>query len=232
VIRFLPSVPDYIYAQKEDTLFTNLYMSNQARIKINDSNISLEQITKYPWDGNIKIQINTNETTPFVLSLRIPGWARSNPLPGDLYRYQPQQTAAYSIRVNGKEISTDIHKGYAAIDRDWSDGDTLELVLPMAVQRVLANQHVKEDSGKVALERGPIVFCAEGIDNNGKALDLVIPDGAVFKTEFMDDLLNGIMTINGNVARTDGTLAELMAIPYYAWSHRGPGEMTVWFQRN
>jgi uncharacterized protein len=230
IIRFLPSVPDYIYAQKQDTVFVNLYMSNQAQIKIANSDLVLEQQTGYPWDGKIILTVKAKDKTAFVLNLRIPGWATDKPLPGDLYSYIKHKNAAYTVKVNNQVVKTELNKGYAAIQRNWSDGDSIELMLPMNVQRVIANDHVKDDSAKIALERGPIVYCAEWIDNGGKVLDLVLPNQAQFETKYQDDLLGGIMTLKSNAMRSNGKSTAINVIPYYAWSHRGPGEMTVWLK--
>src|SRR4029453_18007500 len=158
-------------------------------------------------------------------------WARSRPVPSELYRYAGDATAAYTIRVNGKPTGERLDGGYAVIARTFSKDDVITLELPMPVRRVLADDRVAEDSGKVALERGPLVYCAEGSDNAGSALDLVVPDDARFKVERRPDLLGGVAVLRGTIPNGAGKPRELFAIPYYVWSHRGPGEMAVWLRR-
>jgi len=231
IIRFIPSIPDYIYAQKEDTLFVNLYMSNRADIEFGDKNLILEQSTKYPWDGKIVFNIETKKDISFTLNLRIPGWARNRPVPGNLYSYLAEEHQLFTIRVNNELMKSNLEEGYVGIKRHWINGDIIELTLPLSVRRVLANENIEDNRGKIALERGPLVYCAEWIDNSGKVLDIVVPDEVSFATEYRDDLLGGITTLKSEVLRADGKQTILTAIPYYAWSHRGPGEMTVWLNR-
>jgi hypothetical protein len=173
--------------------------------------------------------------------IRIPGWARGEVVPSDLYRYLDNPDMKVTLKLNGKNVPLDIQKGYAVLSREWKSGDTIELALPMPVRRVAAHEAVKDNKGRVALERGPIVFCAEFADNkDGQVLNLVLEDGTPLKAEFQSDLLNGVMTVKGQtqvVRRTlDGKVepAETVpfkAIPYYAWAHRGRGPMTVWVAR-
>ena len=230
IIRFMPSVPDYIYAQREDTLFANLFVANDAGLEIGKVKVEIRQETNYPWEGKVKFHVTTGENATFTLNIRIPGWAQEKPVPSDLYRYLDKNPESFEIRVNDELLSIPIKKGYATIHRTWSNGDVIELNLPMPVRRVMAHEKVTEDSAKVALERGPIVYCAEWIDNGGKVLDLVLPHDAEFDVEFDNDLLGGINVIKSEILRTSGQSAALVAIPYYAWSHRGPGEMAVWLR--
>ncbi|RQV95817.1 MAG: glycoside hydrolase family 127 protein [Calditrichaeota bacterium] len=231
IMRFMPSVPDYIYAQRNDSLYVNLFIANNARININENDIQITQKTDYPWDDRVEFNFGLNKETTFVLKIRIPGWAQNKPVPGDLYSYLSNTSGQYKIRLNGEEITGVTHKGYAEISRTWQDGDVVELFLPMPVRRVLSNELVADNKDKVALERGPVVYCAEWIDNGGRALDLIVPDDAIFSTEFKNDLLGGVTVIKGKVIREKGRITDLTAIPYYAWSHRGPGEMAVWLGR-
>jgi len=231
IIRFIPSVPDYIYAQKEDSVYINLFIANKSHIEINENPVEIEQVTHYPWDGKVIIKVNPDKKEKFTVNIRIPGWALENPLPGDLYHYLKSSKKPVSLKINGKTITQKIKKGFAGITRKWSKGDQIELNLPMEVRRVLANEKVEEDLNKVALVRGPLVYCAEGIDNDLHVLDLVIPDNAEFQIEKQPDLLGGVIVIKGSVLDQSGNQRELIAIPYYSWSHRGPGEMAVWLKR-
>jgi DUF1680 family protein len=231
VTRFIPSVPEYIYALDNDSLFVNLLVASTAHIHLGESSIEVTQTTNYPWDGKIEIRIDPETSMTFVMKIRIPGWALGKPVPSDLYHYLEVKPDQYMLSVNGEPVQSELRKGYATIQRKWSPGDVIELNLPMPVRRVQAHESVKDGIGKVALERGPIVYCAEWADNGGKVLDLVIPDEAQFKIEHREDLLGGITIILGDVLNETGQTKQLTAIPYYAWSHRGAGEMAVWLER-
>ena len=232
IIRFIPSVPGYIYALKDNEIYVNLFIASKAEIELNRNKVEINQQTNYPWDGQIKIRINPQVKSEFVLKVRIPGWATGKPVPSDLYRFADDNTESYILTLNGKPIDFKIDKGFAVIKHEWSKNDILELDLSMPVRLVLANEKVKDDRGMAAIERGPIVYCAESADNGKDIPGFVIPDQANFKSEFVDNLLGGITTIEANVKYNSGKKRELTAIPYYAWSHRGPGEMAVWLKRS
>jgi uncharacterized protein len=222
VVRLLPSLPGYIYATQGSRLFVNLYIGSQTTLNIGGSAAEVIQETNYPWDGKIKLTINPDQPAPFKLSLRIPGWVRGQPVPSDLYRYLDDTANEVTLRVNGETFAADEVDGYIHIDRIWQLNDVVELEIPMSIRRVIAHSQVDDCQEKVALERGPIVYAAEGIDNGGKALDIVLPDDQRLTAGHRADLLGGIMVITGE---------GFMAIPYYAWSHRGMSEMAVWLSR-
>ncbi len=228
VIRFMPSVPNYIFAHRGQSLYVNLFIACSANIQLDKGKVAISQETNYPWDGNIVIHVDPKSRKQFTLRVRIPGWAMNQPLPGDLYRFAENDTEKVTLTVNGKHANIKMDQGYAVIDRKWEKGDVVRLSLPMPIRRVLANEKVKDDSNKVALIRGPLTFCAEGVDNDGKVLDRIIPDDAQFTIESRPDLLHGITGIK---VLYPGGKSDLIEIPYYAWSHRGPGEMTVWIAR-
>ena len=232
VARFLPSVPGYIYAHRNDSLYINLFVANRARIRLQKTAIGLEQQCDYPWDGKVKVLINPETGKRFTVRLRIPGWALDKPLPGDLYHFLEESPEAITLKVNGEAVDFKIEKGYAGISRRWSKGDVIELELPMPVRRVSAHEKVEDNRNKVVLVRGPVVYCAEGVDNDGKALDLVLPDNAVLSSEHRRELLAGVTVVKSWALNQSGKKRELVAIPYYAWSHRGPGEMAVWLLRS
>ena len=231
VIRFIPSVPDYIYAHKDDCLYVNLFIAGKANVEMDKANVEISQKTGYPWDGKVVIKVNPKSSEKFAINVRMPGWAVGKPLPSDLYSYLNDDVEKVTLKLNGKSIDIKTDKGYAVIERKWSKGDTIELNLPMPIRRVVASEKVKDDIGKTALVRGPIAYCAEWVDNDNKVLDMVIPDDAEFKVEHKKDLLGGINIITGDVSDKSGNERKLTAIPYYAWSHRGPGEMAVWLPR-
>ena len=229
--RFIPSIPDYIYAVEGEALFVNLFAASRAAAVVGGARVGVQQTGDYPWNGRIALTITPDQPRSFELRVRIPGWARNEPVPSGLYRYADAAGAAYELRVNGEPISPTLRRGYAVIARVWTPGDTVTLVLPMPVRRVVADARVADTRDKVALERGPLVYAAEWIDNDGSVLNLVVPDGAAFEEEHRSDLLGGVTVVRAAATDQAGRPRRLTAIPYYAWSHRGPGEMAVWLQR-
>jgi DUF1680 family protein len=224
--RFVPSVPGLIYATQADSLYINLYMSNHASVLVNNRKVSISQQTAYPWNGDISITINPETKTTFTLKLRVPGWAQNKPVPGNLYAYLDKNPEKVVLLVNGKEAQADINKGYLEITREWNKGDQVELVLPMSVRRVIANENVQDDRDKVAFERGPLVYCAEEADNNDQILKASVSDNAILKMEEKTILTDKVNAIVSNMPGSKLTL-----VPYYIWSNRGVGKMKVWFQR-
>jgi len=227
VARFIPSLPGYVYAVKDDSVYVNLYIAGSGTIDLGKTRLTVKQDSLYPWEGKIDVSLDLPAPRDFSLCLRIPGWARRQPVPGDLYRYLDEDKGRVGLKLNGRETVLQMDKGYAVIKRRWEKGDKVELNFPMPVRRVIAHEKVSEDMGKVALERGPLVFAVEGVDNDGGVLDRSVSDGMVFVAESRPDLLGGIYTLKGSVPGGD----MLTAIPYYAWSHRGEGEMAVWLMR-
>jgi hypothetical protein len=218
-------------------VYVNLFIGGDATIQTADNKVKLTQKTEYPWSGAVTITVEPLKSAQFAVNVRIPGWARNEAVPSDLYKFLDALNYKPALKVNGKDVSADVEKGYVRVDRQWQKGDKIELDLPMPIRRVVANDAVKADRGRVALQRGPIVFCREGPDNDGKVLDLVIADDAKLQSEFKRDLLNGVVAITGKaeIAKRslDGTIVaagtrSFTAIPYYAWAHRGRSQMTVW----
>ena len=237
VARFIPSVPGYTYAHKDSDVYVNLFISGQTSIETSNNKIKLTQQTQYPWKGAVHIGVEPEKSDTFTINVRIPGWAQNKCVPSDLYTFQKAVKEQARLKINGKRISPNIKNGFARIERKWQKGDTIELNLPMPVRRIIAHRDVKADRGKVALQQGPVVFCLEWPDNDSGVLDLVIPDDAKLRAEYMPDLLNGVTVITGKAQvakRTiDGDIVsagerQFTAIPYYAWAHRGRGQMTVW----
>ena len=238
ITRFLASVPGYVYAQQGDKLYINLFASSSADIKLdNGQQIGVLQETSYPWDGTVKITVNPNRAAVLTINVRIPGWARNEVIPGDLYRFLDKVDDAATLRINGKQVSFTLDKGYASVTRSWKTGDIIELSLPMAIRRVAANDRVEADRGRVALQRGPIVYCAEWPDNpQGHVRNLMLADSTKLSAEFKSELLGGVMVVKGNAValaydEQDKVVQreqEFTAIPYFAWANRGPGEMIVW----
>jgi hypothetical protein len=238
VTRFMPSVPGYVYAQNKSDLYVNLFMSNKADIKLPAGSVSIEQSTEYPWNGKVNIAVSPQKPSAFALRIRIPGWARQEAVPGDLYRFADNASKPISISLNGKKLEYKTEKGYAVINRTWNKGDKVEIDFPMEVEKVLANEKVEDDKGRFALQRGPVVFCIEGPDNVDKTVqNIMVNDKAQVRETFNKDLLNGVLmlTAQGNATKRQLNSDVLLkseqsvnAIPYYAWNNRGSGEMEVW----
>jgi DUF1680 family protein len=236
--RFLPSVPGYVYAQNNNDLYVNLFMSNESNIQLPVGTVTITQNTEYPWKGKVALQIDPQKSSAFALKLRIPGWAQQNPAPGDLYKFMNTQNNPISLTVNGKPLKYEMEKGYAVINRKWSKGDKVVLDLPMEPRKVIANEKVKDNQGRFALQRGPIVYCLEWADNKDSLVqNILIPKDAVINASYRPDLLKGVqvLTAKGLSAKrqlnSDALLKTeqtVTAIPYYSWANRGTGEMMVW----
>ncbi|MCX7012744.1 MAG: glycoside hydrolase family 127 protein [Candidatus Sumerlaeota bacterium] len=239
VARFLASLGGYVYAVKDDALIVNLYAAGTGELTIGDRAVRVAQETRYPWDGAVRLTLEPDALSRFAVWLRIPGWATGAPVPSDLYRYANEESPPVAAKVNGKAVAMKIDNGFLKIAREWKKGDTIQLEFPMPIRRVWANENVKADAGRVALERGPIVYCVEGADHGGHVLNLALPDDAKLKSEFRSDLLGGVTVLKGKalsaVRKANGSVrgeeADLTAIPYYAWCNRGPNEMAVWLPR-
>lgn len=219
VIRFLPALPGLLYAKSEQTVYTNLYAGSTSTVTLQNGTFTLKQTTAYPWEGTVKMTISPEKATAATLKFRIPAWARNSPAPGGLYHYLKKEAAVPTITLNGKPIEGSTKDGYFTINRTWEKGDEVILDFPMPVRMAEARPEVTEDQGKIALERGPLVYAVEAIDNpeNFEGITLTASDKFVVREK--EDLLGGVRVL---------TNEKLTAIPYYAWSNRGVGKMKVW----
>ncbi len=226
VTRFVASVPNYIYATQGKDIFVNLYVQGTAKI----GKVELEQITDYPWNGTVKIRVNKG-SGKFAIKLRLPGWIKKNPVGNNLYTYL-DNAKAYSISVNGQALYPE-NRDYITINRSWKKGDVIELNLPMEVRRVVANDNAEDDRGKVALERGPIVYCLEGKDQPDQHIfNKYLLNSSVITAHEEKDLLNGVVVLEGMAKelQPDGEVKDvkIRAIPYSTWNNRGSDQMEVW----
>jgi len=233
IVRFMPSLPGYAYAQQADNVYVNLFIAGSAAIRIGQNTVGLQQRTRYPWDGDVRITVEPEHSGQFTVCVRIPGWVQNNPVPSDLYSYPDRSRQKVSLNVNGNPVALEIVKGYARIHRTWEKGDAIELNLPMPIRRVAANPKVKNNRGRTAIERGPVVYCFEGADNPKGVANLILPPDAKLQSKYHGDLLGGIVTITGRgqIRQADKNVIEeidVVAVPYYAWAHRGKNEMAVW----
>ena len=236
ITRLIPSVPGYVYAQKNDQVYANLFVSGSSTLTVNKKSVQIVQKNNYPWEGNLSFIITPQSALPFSFLVRIPGWAKNEAIPSNLYAFETNSGKDVIIKINGKAIGFKVENGYAVLNRTWKKGDIVEVNLPMEVRRVTATSQVKDDIGKVALQYGPLIYCAEWADNQGFTSNIVLPKSSAFTVEFKRDMLNGVMILKSEavaVKVSDNTVSTIrqpfVAIPYYAWAHRGKGEMGVWF---
>lgn len=240
IARLVESLGNYIYAASEDRLYLNLFIASSTSVDVGGGRAEIKMDTNYPWDGKIAVQVSPAKKTQFKLHIRIPGWALGQPVPGKTYRYLNFSGAQYSININGQPASYTLEDGYAIVNREWKRGDRIEIDFPMEVRRVVARNEVSENMNRVALERGPLVYCIEHADNNGRAFNVILPDNAPLNSVFESELLNGVQTISGQlpvvITAENGMdikteLRTVKAIPYFSWANRGQGEMQVWIPR-
>jgi DUF1680 family protein len=220
LVRYIPGMGERAFATRDNAIWTVLYLGNSAAVKLKDGKVKLTEETRYPWDGDIKLTVNPETSFTFDLHLRIPGWCKETP----------------KITVNKQAVDAKVKHGYVTISRTWKAGDEVLLNLPMPVEVVHADPKVKADVGRAALQRGPVVYCLEGVDNGGQVRNLTLPKDASLTESFEKDLLGCVVVVRGNalaVSRDDqGKLAskpvKFQAVPYCTWDNRKPGPMVVW----
>lgn len=232
VTRFLASVPNYAYAVQDDDIYVNLYVQSEGEIETAGNLVRLVQTTGYPWEGKVSLRVRPEKESEFAIRLRIPGWTQDTPVASDLYAYTAP-VGKYSVKVNGSAVRPAESDGYATIVRTWKTDDVIELELPMEVRRVKANDQVEDDRGMLAMERGPIVYCLEGIDQpDSLVFNKFIPADAEIDASFDAGLLNGVVVLTGTAKAVakDGTVEDVpfKAVPYSTWNNRGAGQMEVW----
>ena len=247
--RFIPSMPGYVYGVRDNNLYVNLFAANTATIQIGGKNVTLEETTQYPWDGDIAIKVLQNKAKAFNMMIRIPGWVLNKPVPSDLYSYSDDVFSTYEISVNGQHVDSELENGYFIINRNWKKGDVVRIHFDMPIRTVVASPRVTDDRGRVAVERGPLVYCTEWADNADiNPHHLLLPRQAQFEVAPAYAIENKeadgktfhvtAISAKGQEATIaeDGRLAvkdvAIKLIPYYAWNHRGAGKMDVWLARS
>jgi hypothetical protein len=230
LIRFIPSLPGLIYATGEDGIYVSLFASSHADMLVNGTRAELTQQTDYPWSGLIKLIVKPEKKSRFTVRMRIPGWAQNQVLPGNLYHYMGEPSGNISLKINNKAEKPVISRGYVEITREWSGNSTIELTLPMQVRRVVTDEKVPANKNLVAFECGPVVYCAEDIDNKDQVSSLTIPDHAMLSLDTKTILSDQVNIIRGK-GIAQGSETSFTMIPYYLWSNRGTGKMKVWFPR-
>ena len=247
--RFIPSMPGYMYGIKGSNLYVNLFAANTATIQVDGKDVTLEEATNYPWDGDISIKVLKNKAKAFNMLIRIPGWVLNEVVPSDLYTFSDDIFSTYEVTVNGQRVDGELQNGYLVINRNWKKGDVVNIHFDMPVRTVVANPRVADDRGRVAVERGPLVYCTEWADNQGvnphhlllprQPKFEVMPAYSILNTEgnnkYFDVTAIAAQAQDVHVDR-DGRIAakdvSVKLIPYYAWNHRGAGKMDVWLARS
>ena len=247
--RFIPSMPGYVYGVRDNNLYVNLFAANTATIQVNGKDVTLEETTNYPWDGEISIKVLKNKAKAFNMLIRIPGWVQNEVVPSDLYSFSDDIFSTYEVSVNGQRVDGELENGYLVINRNWKKGDVVSIHFDMPVRTVVANPRVADDRGRIAVERGPLVYCAEWADNEGinphhlllprQPKFEVVPAYSILNTEgnnkYFDVTAITAQAQDVHIDR-DGRIAtkdvSVKLIPYYAWNHRGAGKMDVWLARS
>jgi DUF1680 family protein len=237
-LKLMGAMPGYIYSQGKTGIYVNLFVGSRAQIQVAGQKVLLRQETDYPWQGEVKIRVDPTKSANFDLHVRIPAWSYGPSSPDDLYQAANlPRNESLRLRVNGRTVENpQIVRGYATIQRRWKSGDVVQLTLDMPVQRSKANPHVEADNGRVALMRGPLVYCFEAAENGGAVQNLIIPLGTEFKPEYRGALLGGVTVLQGtatgifqtSLSAVESLPVHVTAIPYYANANRGTCQMQVW----
>jgi len=222
--QYIMSIGEKAYAHNDEGIYVNTYIEGDAQIPLAVNTVNVSVDTNYPWDGDIEITVTPAQAASFPIYLRIPGWARNVPMPGNLYGYLDESTEQVTLEVNGSPVDINIEKGFAKIERLWTAGDTIHLVLPMPVRKVIAHPLVTADVGLVVIQRGPVVYCAEGVDNGGSVSGISVPDSLEFTATYEPGTLNGVTVLRS-------TSPSITLVPYYTWANRGSTPMKVWLPR-
>ena len=225
--RFMPSVSGYIYAKKDNNLYVNLFVQSSTKVSISGTQVEIKQVTEYPWNGKVNILVSPDKKANLTVRVRIPGWSVNKPLPGDLYAYSDTVNEKPELYINDENLEYSVETGYAVITRDWEAGDKIGLTLPMFVRTVKANELVEADKGKIALERGPIVYCVEEHENP-EIENITVSENTKFYNSFESDLLAGVEVLK---AKGELKSENFTAIPYYVWNNRGANKMDVWLNK-
>ena len=238
IVRFIPQIAQFAYARRGDAAYVNLFVASDVKLPLASGAVQLSQETEYPWSGAVRITVNPEaDGTRFALNVRVPGWCTGRPVPSDLYvQTEPGSLADFSVKVNGEAFSFTPEKGYCSISRAWKKGDVAEISMNMPVRRIKAHDAVKQDRGRLAVERGPILYCAEGVDNDGRVIDAVVAADAAFSLTTCEILGNVYPALSvpatsarRDIRKTNFKKRTLKLVPYFAWCHRGAGEMQTWF---
>jgi hypothetical protein len=237
ISRLITSLGNYVYGQHGNKIFVNLFVGSNTKFTLSSGEIGFSMQTAYPWSGNVMCKVSAKKKQTASIAFRIPGWAQNAPVPGELYAFTDKDLSKPELKVNGRVVQYTPQDGYAVIARQWKNGDLIEYSLPMPVRKVIGRNELIENKDRIAIQRGPIVYCVEGIDNQGAALNVIAPSSASFRTEAYTVLDEKVLSVvadlpvveaaeNGLSVQT--TIKKVRAIPYYTWCNRGSNQMQVW----
>ncbi|PZV80935.1 hypothetical protein CLV31_111101 [Algoriphagus aquaeductus] len=230
ISRLVASVGDYIYAKNESGIWVNLFIANQTEFDLSGEKVRVEMKTNFPWDGKVELEVNPTTDKRFTVNIRIPGWIEENPVPGKLYNFLQKEETNFTLLINGEKATFRQENGYAVLDRAWKKGDRITYELPLEIRQLQSRPEVLANSDRIAIQRGPLVYCVEGADNEGKILQLALGSNPNFTTKdyrILDENVQAIefQAIDGQTPKT------VTAIPYYTWANRGQNEMMVWIPK-
>jgi uncharacterized protein len=231
------AVGNYIYAKSENGLWLNLFVNSNTHILLGADSISVATETDYPWDGKVVVSIDPDTKQKFSVHIRVPGWASGEASPGALYRYIQSKPKQIEFFVNGKKVETKIDNGYISIERNWMKGDQISFILPMEILKIRAMDSLRNDQNRIALQRGPFIYCIEGADNAGSVWNVLVKPHAVFTPVKYRILNEPVIALQANVEISvpdengvgiKTSEEKITAIPYYTWANRGANSMRVW----
>ncbi len=237
IARLIASLGNFIYGYADNKIFVNLFVGSETSFSLPKGEMQFKMQTNYPWSGDVKCVLGMKKKSKAAIAFRIPGWSKGIPAPGNLYTFFDDKEEKPTLLINGVESHYTDQDGYAVVDREWKDGDIIEYKIPMTIKKVVARNELKLDNNRMALQRGPLVYCVEGADNNGKAWNIVSPKEAVYTTENMGIVNENVVSLVSNLPvltiSDDGLSAntrsqKVRAIPYYSWCNRGSNPMQVW----
>ena len=237
IARLVASLGSYIYATTDRSIYVNLFVGSSTNLSLANGRVNVKMATNYPWDGTINLQIDPVKKSFFGLYLRIPGWVQGKTYTNGLYEYANFKADNYSLKVNGKEVVTKVESGYLVIEREWKIGDQVTYDLPMQVNRLISSSDLKFDNNRVAIQRGPIVYCVEGADNDNKAWNFILPSTVDFEISdqtILDEPIKAlsaivpVLSVSADGSSLQTQKKKITAIPYYTWANRGKNEMQVW----
>jgi DUF1680 family protein len=240
IARLIESLGNYIYGYSNNGIWVNLFVGSSTSFLVNGKNVGLNMQTEYPWNGNVQIKVQPDNKASFDVHIRIPGWVSGTEVPGGLYKFQNDSASQFTIKVNDKIVNYTMEKGYAVIGREWKKNDVVTVDFPMNIKRVVSRPEVKADQDRVALQRGPLIYCVEGADNNNTAWNIILPDNVELKPSEKNIMSENVIAIEGiapvlsideNGTGVHTGMQKITAIPYYTWSNRGSGEMQVWLPK-
>ena len=237
IARLIASLGNFIYGYADNKIFVNLFVGSETSFSLPKGEMQFKMQTNYPWSGDVQCVLGMKKKSKAAIAFRIPGWSKGIPAPGNLYTFFDDKEEKPTLLINGVESHYTDQDGYAVVDREWKDGDIIEYKIPMTIKKVVARNELKLDNNRMALQRGPLVYCVEGADNNGKAWNIVSPKEAVYTTENMGIVNENVVSLVSNLPvltiSDDGLSAntrsqKVRAIPYYSWCNRGSNPMQVW----